>query len=153
METLSLDFPYNAKSRDGWTIGSLRHFLKLKHLSVQGSVLLSEHTLDSSRGCKAPDLHDVLPPGLKTLRLKWTWMDRIGNPENLHDVLEGFVRDSLRDRRPMKELVVHLDFGPKDQFDEVKVGFLEANLETFDQKSWWGGLSLRMTLGWTQNDS
>lgn len=153
LESLSLDFPYNAKSRDGWTIGSLRHFPKLKHLSAQGTVLLSEHALDSSQGCEAPDLHDVLPPGLKTLRLKWNWMNRMGNLENLHDVLEGFVRDSLRDRSSMKELVVHLDSGPRDQFDELKVGFLEANLETLNQKSWLGGLSLRMTLEWTQNDS
>ena len=66
-------------------------------------------------------------------------MDSIENLENLHDILEGFVRDSLRDRSPMRELVVHLDSRTKDQVDESKVGFLEATLAILNQKSWLRG--------------
>ena len=97
-----------------------------------------------------PDLHDILPSGLKSLRLKWNWKDRVQNLNNYHEILKGFVSDSLRDRRPMKELVVDLDPGIKDRFDELKVGFLEENLAMLNEKSRLGGLDLRMTLEWTQ---
>ncbi|KAM0800793.1 hypothetical protein BDR22DRAFT_850563 [Usnea florida] len=149
LESLSLAI-CSGTSRDGWTIGSLRHFPKLKHLSIQELFLLSEYALDSPQGCKGPDLRDILPSGLKTLRLRWNWKDRVQNLNNYHDILKGFVSDSLRDRRPMKELVVDLDPGIKDRFDELKVGFLEENLALLNEKSRLGGLDLRMTLEWTQ---
>lgn len=152
LESLSLGLCSGTRtSRDGWTIGSLRHLPKLKHLSIQENFLLSEYALDPSQDCKVPDLHDILPSGLKTLRLKWNWMDRVRNLENHRDILEGFVRDSLRERRPMKELVLDLDPRIKDQYDESRLGFLEANLAMLNEKSRLGGLSLRMTLEWTHN--
>ena len=150
LESLSLGICSGA-SQDGWTIGSLRHFPKLKHLSIQENFLLSEYAFDFSQGYIVPDLHDILPSGLTTLRLKWNWTDRTLNLISHHDILEGFVRDSLRDRRPMKELVVDLDTGIKDDFDEPMVEFLEANLAMFNERSQLGGLRLRMTLEWTQN--
>ena len=150
LESLSLGI-CSGTSRDGWTIGSLRHFPKLKHLSIQENFLLSEYAIGSSQGCKVPDLHSILPLGLKTLRLKWNWIDSVQNLENHHDILEGFVMDSVRDRRPMEELVVDLDPRIKDKFDELEVDVLEANLAMLNEKSRLGGLSLRMTLEWTQN--
>ena len=150
LESLSLGICSGASS-DGWTIGSLRHFPKLKHLSIQATFLLGEYALDSTQGCKVPDLHDVLPLGLNTLRLKWNWTDRVENLEIHHDILEHFVRDSLIDRRPMKELVVDMDPRIKYRFDDPMAGLVEANLATLNEKSRLGGLNLRMTLEWTQN--
>ena len=150
LESLSLGICSGA-SPDGWTIGSLRHFSKLKHLSIQEDFLLSKYIFDSFPGYEAPDLHDILPSGLTTLRLKWNWTGKLPNLLTHQDILERFVRDSLRDRRPMKELVVELD--PRIKYDWVEplVDFLEATLAMLNEKSRLGGLRLRMTLEWTQN--
>ena len=163
LESLSLGIRSGA-SRDGWTIGSLRHFAKLKHLSIQENFLLSEYALNSPRGCNVPDLHDILPLGLETLRLKWNWTDRVQKLFSHHDILEDFMMDSLRDRRPMKELVLDLDSRIKDRLDELEVECLESDMECLNakcqqeaalarlfSKSRLGGTSLRMTLQWTQN--
>ena len=151
--------------RDGWTIGSLRHLPMLKHLTIQEYFLLSGSALASSQGCKVPVLHDILPLGLETLRLKWNWTDRVQNFGKYDDILEDFLMDSLRYRRPMKELVMDLDSRIKDQLDELDVECLEANMEMLNAKSQQeadlarlfatsrlGGTSLRMTLEWTQHD-
>ena len=150
LESLSLGLCSGA-SRDGWTIGSLRHFPKLKHLSIQANFLLCQHALDSSHDCEVPGLHDILPLGLNTLRLKWNWTDGVQILDNHYEILDGFVMDSWRERRPMKELVMDLDPRIKDQLYEVEVECLEADLAMFDALSRLGGLSLRMTLEWTQN--
>ena len=150
LESLSLGLCSGA-SRDGWTIGSLRHFPNLKHLSIQADFLLCQHALDSSHDCKVPDLHDILPLGLKTLRLKWNWTDSLRNLEKHRGFLNGLVMDSWRERRPMKELVMDLDPRIKDQLYEVEVECLEATLAMFSALSEPLGLNLRMTLEWTEN--
>ena len=143
LESLSMDFNLHPAHIDGWAIGSLRHFSKLKYLSVQGDVILGPYNSPAS---VLPSLDSILPPGLKILRFHWCWVE---NFHTLRSVLANFVEDSLKVSRETEEIVVQLDFKATTQ---PHWEYLEESLTDMSEEARQGGLDLRMAVEWREDE-
>ena len=104
LQSLDLNFArHRVSGNDGWTIGPLRHFSRLQHLSIQEVFLLGKH----DRVDVYPSLHSLLPLGLKTLHLTWT---DAGRHRILPGMLYRFIDDSVEgSRSTMERILVLLD--------------------------------------------
>lgn len=140
LRSLSIHFSLDPKHDDGWTFGSLRHFSKLKYLSIQGSVFLGQN------GFFAPQmlsLDSVLPQGLERLRLHWCIMYGL---RSLYVVLSNFVKDSSRVARNTEEIVVQLDAKTLNRLRQYDLELFERNLTGLNEQARREGLDLKMAL-------
>ena len=142
LETLDLHFYLDPGDSDGWTIGSLRHFSKLKYLSVQGGVLLSQYC---DRVADVPTLDSILPPTLERLRLHW---DQLEELQNLEVILKEFVEDSIKGSRKIEELVVQLNDKAYNMFDQSLAEVFGKELPVMNDEARQAGLNLRLALEW-----
>ena len=143
LQSLDMDFALDPEDdNDGWTIGSLSHFSKLRHLSVQGCVLLGQSGTPVST---MPSLDSVLPPGLKCLHLRW---DRIEELQNLVIILEEFVDDSVTLSRKMEKLIVQLHDGAGNPSEQSLVQLFERTFPIMNERARTGGLELELALDW-----
>ena len=147
LQSLDMFFSIDSIFSDGRAIGSLRHFSKLKYLSIQESVLLGPSRPGS------PSLESVLPPGLISLRLQVpvllcleTSLSEGGR--NLHGVLENFVKDNLRIPRQTEEVVVQLnnELSSINPIYHTTRVLWEKRLPDLNEKARQGGLGLRFVL-------
>lgn len=146
LETLDLHFYLDPGDSDGWTIGSLRHFSKLRYLSVQGGVLLSQY---GDRVANIPTLDSILPPALERLRLHW---DKLEELHHLEVILKEFVKDSIKGSRKMEELVVQLNDKAYNMFDQSLGEVFGKELPVMNDEARQAALNLRLTLEWDKEN-
>lgn len=146
LQRLDLHFYLDSTESDGWTIGSLRHFSKLKYLSVQGAVLLGRY---GDRVSDYPTLDSILPPALERLRLHW---DKLEGLQNLEVILKRFVKDSIRGSRQTKELVVQLNKKAYNMLDQAYAEVFGRELPVMNDEARQGGLDLRLAVEWKRED-
>ena len=144
LQRLSMHFFVPYYHNDGWTLGSLHDFSKLKYLSVQGGVLLGQCDHMAST---VPPLDSILPPGLVYLRLYWCVIKAM---PRLCSVLAEFLKDSLTVSRKMKKLVVQLDAQATDQDCQNQVESFERSLTDMSEEARQGNLELRLALEWRE---
>ena len=142
LQSLSMRFSRNREDCDGWTIGSLGHFSKLKYLSLQGEVVLKDrYGLPAS---SMPSLTSILPPGLRCLRLHRCGIKEI---QSLRSVLGCFVLHSWRVLSRTEKFLMHLNAEATNQSTGV---VLEASIPALNVEAGQGGLDLEMALEWRE---
>ncbi len=148
LQRLSMHFFVPVYYSDGWTLGSLHDFSKMKYLSIQGEVLLGQFDhMTCTMPPPPPPLDSMVPPGLEYLRLHWCMIQEM---PHLRSILAEFLKDSLTVSRKMKKLLVQLDAPAIDQDCQDQVESFEKSLTDMSEEARQGGLELRLALEWRE---
>lgn len=145
LQSLSMRFSQSPEDCDGWTIGSLGHFSKLKYLSLQREVSLKDkYGLPAS---SMLSLTSILPPGLRCLRLHRCGIKEI---QSLRSLLGCFELRSWRVLSRTEKFAVHLNVETTNQIHQLTGKSLEASIPALNVEAGQGGLDLEMALEWRE---